>query len=77
MQALANRKEHQMYTPEQIKLALRDRNIKLVAQASGLCYGTVRRAALGISRPSYDTAYKLSQYIDSVGGLAVKARVNP
>jgi hypothetical protein len=66
-----------MYTPEQIVIALRDRNLKAVAKLSGVHYGTVRRAALGVSRPSYETVVRLSQYIDSVGGLAVKARVNP
>jgi hypothetical protein len=66
-----------MYTPEQIQIALRDRNIKLVSKSSGVSYGAVRRAALGISRPSYDTAAKLSEYIDSVGGLAVKAHLKP
>jgi hypothetical protein len=61
-----------MYTPEQIKSALRHRNLAAVAKASGVHYNTVRRAALGIARPSYDTAYKLSSYIDSVGGIDLR-----
>ena len=58
-----------MYSPDQIKLALRDRKITKIAKATGLAIQTVRDAAQGTRRPSYDTVVKLSQYIDSVGGL--------
>jgi len=61
--------ENTLYSPDQIKLALRDRKITKVAEATGLAIMTVRDAAQGTRRPSYDTVVKLSQYIDSVGGL--------
>lgn len=61
--------ENTLYSPEQIKVALRHRKITKVAKATGLAVMTVRNAAQGTRRPSYDTVVKLSHYIDSVGGL--------
>ena len=49
---------------EQIKIYLRDRNLKAVARDTGLSYMTVRRVALGLTKPDYETIEKLSDYVE-------------
>lgn len=55
-----------MLTLEQIKEKLKDRKIQVVADATGLHYHTIRRAALGIGKSiSYAVVKKLSDYFEA------------
>jgi len=53
-----------MYTLEQVRTALQDRQLSTVAEATGLSYDTVWRVARGkVSAVSYDTVRRLSEYL--------------
>ena len=54
-----------MLTLEQVRDMLKDRKLKLVAQGSGLSYGTVRRIAAGDDKAvSYEVVKRLSDYLE-------------
>jgi DNA-binding Xre family transcriptional regulator len=54
-----------MLTLDQVRVMLKDRKLKLVAQGSGLAYGTVRRIAAGDDKSvSYDVVKRLSDYLE-------------
>ena len=72
-----SKEDNTLYSPDQIKLALRDRKITKIAKATGLAIQTVRDAAQGTRRPSYDTVVTLSQYIDSGGGIDKSRKDEP
>lgn len=58
-----------MLTLEQIKNALQDRNLRRVAELSGLHYNTVRLIARGeIKDPSYESVRKLVDYLEAQMG---------
>lgn len=64
-----------MMTIEQIRVALQDRRIDLVADAAGVGYSTVRDIRSGDNtNPTYDTLAKLSAYLES--GAALLAAAN-
>lgn len=52
-----------MMTIEQIKEALKDRKLTVVAEKTGLSYDTVRRVAAGDSDYHVSTIKKLSDYL--------------
>lgn len=53
-----------MRTLEQVRAGLKDRNLKAVAEASGVAYGTVRNVMEGKGRVLSETVEKLSAYLD-------------
>lgn len=55
-----------MRTPEQTQQALSGQSYYAIAKATGVSYNAVRNFMLGVSRPSYDTMVKLSEYADVV-----------
>lgn len=60
-----------MLTIDQVKAALQDRRIDLVASASGVGYSTVRDIRSGANtNPTYETLAKLSAYLQ--GGAVVE-----
>lgn len=62
-------KEGHMLTLEQIRDRLRDRNLKRVAQATGLVYMTLVRIASGETPdPRYKKLKILSDYLESKNG---------
>ena len=53
-----------MMTLEQIRAALRDRNLSAVARAAGVNYGSVYAVAMGKNtNPNYKTVAALSNYL--------------
>lgn len=55
-----------MLTLQQIRNALADRNLKAVADATGLHYNTVRLIARGqIADPGYESVRRLVDYLES------------
>lgn len=51
-------------TPQQVQTALRDRNLRIVAEETGLHYNTVASIGRGdTSNPSWETMRKLSEYL--------------
>jgi len=53
-----------MLTLDEIKQALEDRKLVMVAKATGLHYNTIRAYALGeIQNPSHNAMVKLSEYL--------------
>lgn len=53
-----------MRTLEEIKKELQDRNLKAVAEGSGVHYNAVYRLMTGQVNPSYETVKKLSDYLE-------------
>ena len=53
-----------MMTPEQVREALRDRNIQKVAEGSRVAAATIYRFMSGTSRPTYETVKALSDYLE-------------
>ena len=52
-----------MLTPEKIKELLKDRKLRIVAEATGLHYETVRRFYSGVTKQApYFVVKKLSDY---------------
>ena len=64
-----------MLTVEQIRTALADRNLRSVAEASGIHYNVIRRVAKAESKPSYATVKALSDYITRQPHVSVNERV--
>jgi transcriptional regulator with XRE-family HTH domain len=55
-----------MMTIEEIRLALQDRRLTAIAQATGLHYNTVSAIKRGDQlNPSYDTLSRLSAYLNT------------
>jgi transcriptional regulator with XRE-family HTH domain len=54
-----------MLRVEQIRAFLKDKNLKAFARQCGVSYDTVRRVAMGISNPDYETLVALSDYIEA------------
>lgn len=54
-----------MMTPDQVRAALRDRNIQKVADGSSVAAATIYRLMNYSSRPSYETVKALSDYLES------------
>lgn len=60
-----------MLTVEQIKRSLQDRNLRIVAERSGLHYNTVRSIVRGeVENPSYETMRALVKYIEDTAPSA-------
>lgn len=53
-----------MLSIEQIKKALHDRRIRMVAKACGISYQAIYNILNGISRPTEKTLKKLSDYLE-------------
>ena len=56
-----------MFSPEEIREQLKDRNLVTVADASHVHYNTIRSFVKEDSRPSFETVKKLSLYLESRG----------
>jgi hypothetical protein len=56
-----------MYTLEEIRERLRDRNLRVVAERTGLGYATVLRVMRG-RLASYETVERLSAYLRRANG---------
>lgn len=54
-----------MLTLDEIRSQLTDRNLKAVAEKSGVHYNAVYRFMNGQSNPSYETVRKLCQYLEA------------
>ena len=50
---------------DQIRAFLKDKNLKAVSREMGLSYQTVRRVALGVARPDYNSLEIMSDYIEA------------
>jgi len=58
--------EGEMYTIDQVKDRLADRNLKAVAEKSGVHYNTLYRLMSSDSpNPHYETMKKLIEYLDN------------
>ena len=49
-------------TIEEVRSALRDRRLKMVADAVGLSYPTIKGVLDGVTEPKYETIRLLSDY---------------
>ena len=68
-------KRYIMLTIEQIRTALQDRRIDVVADSAGVSYSTVRDIRSGTNtNPTYETTSKLSDYLERCA--AIMERVN-
>jgi DNA-binding phage protein len=54
-----------MMTADQVRDALKDRNIQKVADGSGVAAATIYRFMQPASRPAYETVKALSDYIEA------------
>lgn len=54
-----------MRTLEEIKRELQDRNLKAVADGSGVHYNALYRLMAGQVSPSYETVKKLNDYLEA------------
>ena len=54
-----------MMTPQQVREALKDRNLQKVAEGSGVAAATIYRFMSGTGRPTYETVKGLSDYLES------------
>lgn len=54
-----------MLAIEQIRIALKDRNLAAVSVSTGLSYSTVRHVVRGGPEPAYSTVKRLSDYIET------------
>jgi transcriptional regulator with XRE-family HTH domain len=57
-----------MLTLDEIAVALRDRRMDIVAEATGLHRSTIARIKTGKANPTYDVMKALSDYL--MGGVA-------
>lgn len=62
-----------MMTPEQIKAELADRNLKKVAEASGVSPATLYRFMSSGARPTYETVKALSDYLENKNNDSAQA----
>jgi hypothetical protein len=53
-----------MMAPDEIRAALRDRNLQKVAEGSKVSAATIYRFMNTASRPAYDTVKALSDYLE-------------
>lgn len=54
-----------MLTLSEIKKILEDRNLKVIAERTGVSYQTLWRITKGNATPSATTAEKISNYLES------------
>jgi len=55
----------QIMTIEEVRFALRDRRLKMVAEAIGLSYPTIKGVLDGDTEPKYETIRLLSDYLQN------------
>lgn len=53
-----------MMTPDEVRSALKDRNLQKVAEGSKVAPATIYRFMNSASRPTYETVKALSDYLE-------------
>jgi predicted transcriptional regulator len=55
----------QIMTIEEVRIALKDRRLRVVAEAVGLSYPTIKGVLDGDTEPKYETIRLLSDYLQN------------